>query len=597
MYELKLKIAGVLCICFFPVFIHAQIRFEDYVQKVKEAAFNNEPFADSLSGLQYIVPSGHWIYQALYALSLEDGTVPAANQSPLTAGELERYFRDIDYDNLSSYGKKLYENAQKWFASVRIPEKKFPLNLSVSPSLNLALFYRNRDASVSYPEFDYRDIPPLLNFPLSLTAQNYAHAVYDLSMSQRMDAANSAHRFINIPLDKKLTGESEDDMDGTGSKYSYLSLGYPAAEGSFWNFKIGRGGINIGKTQTPSIILSDSMETATYAQFTLFGPNIKFSTNIMQLAVSKYLYFHALDFRLFKRLKITAIEGVMVNAPLELTYLNPVEFIHGLEPWGAYKDYNNDLGNQNDLHGGDSRVGSLFALAAELNPWKYGRLYALFQMNEFKRTGERKSVPNSLGLQGGLDVQIPSQNGYWIANLEGLWTSPYMYRLKNKNWSFCMNRRGFYGSGQFQWTGTPFGPDSIMGQITAGFTVPAKWEWKGFYRFLVQGELHNATAASDSGFWKKFPGRDQDGNPDNNTEKAIAMASVKTPSGIPQYTHRIGIEGFYTPANLPLKFKGYTGLSWIINQNNTYKPQPQFAYEAAVSCEWFILGGRKTLLQ
>ena len=56
MYGLKRKIAGILCICFFPVFMYAQIRFEDYVQKVKEAAFNNEPFADSLSGLQYIVP-------------------------------------------------------------------------------------------------------------------------------------------------------------------------------------------------------------------------------------------------------------------------------------------------------------------------------------------------------------------------------------------------------------------------------------------------------------------------------------------------------------------------------------------------------------
>ena len=159
----------------------------------------------------------------------------------------------------------------------------------------------------------------------------------------------------------------------------------------------------------------------------------------MQLAVSKYLYFHELDFRPFKRLKITAIKGVMVNAPLELTYLNPVEFIHGLESWGAYKDYNHDIGNST-LNESNSRVGSLLALAAELNPWKYGRLYVLFQMNEFQLPSEKKSVPNSLGLQGGLDIQIPSQNGYWTANLEGLWTSPYMYRLRNKNWSFCMSR-------------------------------------------------------------------------------------------------------------------------------------------------------------
>ena len=561
---------------------------ESQWQNVKTWIYNEQPFADSSNGSQYLVPANHWIYDSIRMLTLETGAVSLVNKSPLSAAELEVFFNDICYERLSPYGKKLYNNAEKWFSSIKIEKKGLPLNLSLQPSLNLAFFYRNTNHI--YPEFDYRDIPPLFSMPVSISALNYAYLHYDLSVFQRYEFANSAFRFTNISF-------SDNEYDGTISHLSHLSLGVPIRGRNFWNFKIGKGGLNIGHTATPSIILSDRMETATYAQLTFFGSNIRYAGNVTQLAVNKYLYYHTLDFKLFKRITISAIEGVMVNAPFELTYLNPLELFHGLQAWNFYKDYNRDLSATVFPDNGDSRVGSLLALSAEINPWKYSRLYFLFQMNQYQLSYETKTIPNAIGCQSGLDIIFPLKNGYLTANIEGLWTSPYMYKLENKNWSFCMNRRGFYGSGQFQWTGggEVSGPDTIMAQISSGFSAPGKWNCNTFYRFLIQGAMHKNTAANENGFWKTFPGKDNNGEPDNNKEKALAMATVKTPTGIPQYTHRLGIEGSYI-LNRHFKFKGYSGFAYRINNDNKYG-NPVFGFEAAVAAEFSIFGGKKTIIQ
>jgi len=494
---------------------------ESQWQNVKTWIYNEQPFADSSNGSQYLVPANHWIYDSIRMLTLETGAVSLVNKSPLSAAELEVFFNDICYERLSPYGKNLYNNAEKWFSSIKIEKKGLPLNLSLQPSLNLAFFYRNTNHI--YPEFDYRDIPPLFSMPVSISVLNYAYLHYDLSVFQRYEFANSAFRFTNISF-------SDNEYDGTISHLSHLSLGVPIRGRNFWNFKIGKGGLNIGHTATPSIILSDRMETATYAQLTFFGSNVRYAGNVTQLAVNKYLYYHTVDFRLFKKIIISATEGVMVNAPFELTYLNPLELFHGLQAWNFYKDYNRDLSATVFPDNGDSRVGSLLALSAEINPWN-------------------------------------------------------------------MNRRGFYGSGQFQWTGggEVSGPDTIMAQISSGFSAPGKWNCNTFYRFLIQGAMHKNTAANENGFWKTFPGKDNNGEPDNNKEKALAMATVKTPTGIPQYTHRLGIEGSYI-LNRHFKFKGYSGFAYRINNDNKYG-NPVFGFEAAVAAEFSIFGGKKTIIR
>ena len=56
-------------------------------------------------GGQELIPSGHWIYDALMAVSLESRTVNFADSAPLTVQELTLYLDEIDYDALSEGGR------------------------------------------------------------------------------------------------------------------------------------------------------------------------------------------------------------------------------------------------------------------------------------------------------------------------------------------------------------------------------------------------------------------------------------------------------------------------------------------------------------
>ena len=67
--------------------------------------------------------------------------------------------------------------------------------------------------------------------------------------------------------------------------------------------------------------------------------------------VDKYLYLHQIDIRLFKKLTFSALEGMIVNAPFELRFINPLTVFHGYAPW---KDYDSDFE--------EAYTGALFAL-------------------------------------------------------------------------------------------------------------------------------------------------------------------------------------------------------------------------------------------
>lgn len=571
---------GAFC-CIFS-FIFANNSFESF----KTWITPTQPFSDSYSGAQYLVPADHWVYSSIRLLALESGTVSLLNKSPVSAGELHVYFSDINYDRLSLQGRDLYQKLQTWFLSVYRKPQSFPLTLSVNPAINFAAFYRNTEDTITYPEFDYKKIPPVFTMGLNISVLNYVSLFYDFFVGAQLKYLRSPKKYMNLPLNK--------EQDATVSRGSYISMGIPLKNGVyFWNFKAGRGGLNIGNTKTPSIILSDSMDTPTYGQLSFFSSNIKYSANITQLAVNKYFYYHSFDFRLFKRFSMSITEGVMVNAPFELTYLNPLEVFHGLEPWSDYKDYNADLSKIN--FSGSSRVGTMLGVMIEVNPWKYMAFYGLFHMNQFQLKDEIKTIPNALGFQLGFDVNVPIKTGYVMINVESLYTSPYMYKHENKNWSFDMDRRGYYGSEQHQWTGSAFGPDSIMGQVSGGFLVPDTWGITGFFRILVQGSMNQNIALSKNGFWKTFPLWDENGNPDNDTDKAIKMATIKTPSGVPQWTYRLGLEGFYH-INRYFKIKGYTGVSYIINAGHNTQSKPLVAPEIVLSCEFFPFGGKKDIL-
>jgi hypothetical protein len=307
--------------------------------------------------------------------------------------------------------------------------------------------------------------------------------------------------YTNFPFDKFLDGVQS--VDSNIPRRAYMSAGLPIRQTMGINFRLGIGDDTFGRSKTGSVILSDNMRGVGYASLQFYSPYIKYAADVMELEVTKYLYLHHLQFNITRRFSFALVEGVMVNAPFEIRFLNPAMIFHSFSAWKTYADYNEQVGND-EADGyfadnpGNSRIGSLLGLSLDFRPWRYGRFYGLAAMNQLEVGGERSSssaVPDGLAFQLGYESFFPVSAGYWHFGIEGVYTYPYMYILAHKNWSFYRELREVSTPRDDpirEWAGSPFGPDSIALNVWAGFRR-RHWSAAGSFLVLVQGE----TASTD----------------------------------------------------------------------------------------------------
>ena len=74
------------------------------------------PLRAATLGPQSLVPAGHWIYDAVTRLYLEQGRSSFTGSAPLTAGELSLYLREIDYGKLSPAGRSAYDSVAAYLS-------------------------------------------------------------------------------------------------------------------------------------------------------------------------------------------------------------------------------------------------------------------------------------------------------------------------------------------------------------------------------------------------------------------------------------------------------------------------------------------------
>ena len=79
----------------------------------------------------------------------------------------------------------------------------------------------------------------------------------------------------------------------------------------------------------------------------------------------------------------------------------------------------------------------------EIVPYKNIRLYGSVVVTETQSSYELGSavgdaIPDGIGGQFGLDLSIPDNKhgGFYSANIEGIYTSPYLYIKQGADWSF-----------------------------------------------------------------------------------------------------------------------------------------------------------------
>jgi hypothetical protein len=490
---------------------------------------------------QKLVYPGEWLYDALTALSLEQGRIFFTG-STLTIAQVELMVAEIDEDALSPSGRVLYEQIHSYLAgSAFFSYKSDVLTLNVDGALQPEFYFKtNRKLNWIY---ERKDRLPFLLVPADISIASYITLGSELYFGENRMLSNAHDNYFNFPFDTMIDGLQSVDVNVP--KRAYLSAGLPLGERSGLNFRIGIGDDVYGRTKTGSVILSDAMKGVNYANLTFYSPIINYTADIKQFEVNKYLYLHHFQMKFFNRLSLSLIEGVMVNAPFEIRYLNPMMIFHGFTAWEDYGGYNEQIGEEN-LSSANSRIGSFAGISLDWRPWKYFRIYGLFAMNEFEipaiEGGEDSTTPNAMAFQLGTEIYMPVSSGYWTFGLEGVYTYPYMYILSNKNWSFYREAHEVNEASNppipfRDWVGTPFGPDSVGGTLWAGYHDSSQWSASLSFLFVAQGK--NADTRI---FDKPDPDNDKKlGNsyyPETHKE-----AIANTPSGIPAYTYQISALG------------------------------------------------------
>ncbi|MDR0642415.1 MAG: hypothetical protein LBG07_08150, partial [Treponema sp.] len=415
---------------------------------------------------QKLIYPGEWPYDALAILSQEQ-RVLFFSGAMLTVAQIRGMLAEIDGDSLSPSGRTVYEKLSAYLdGQADLSFHSGALEVDIWAALHGELYYKSNEKTGWI--YDHTRRKPFFTAPMSISFSPYATLELDVNAEEKRDALNISDNYSNFLFWKSFNFNMP--------HRAYLSLGLPLPLSSGLHFKIGMGEDFYGRTHTGSIILSDFMTDVTYATLAFYSPLVNYSANIMELEVDKYYYYHKLETRFFKKFSFSMFEGVLVNAPLELRYLNPTMIFHSFH---GYSDY--EPPDDPNLIGGykNSRVSSFFAMKMEVQFLKHSRFYGIWALNEMQTAGERRKDPgalrvNSFGFQGGAEFSLPHSlagGGHWTFGLEGVYTYPFFYVMEGKDWSFYKAADSQSGNLEF-WMGTPFGPDSAAASLWGAFNAP-----------------------------------------------------------------------------------------------------------------------------
>lgn len=526
-------------------------------------------FAASNNNTQ-IIQSGHWVYDAFETLQSEVKQPFFTQNQPLSVGQLKFYFNKIDENSLSASGKRLYLKVQNFLyhSDDFFPTQELRLfaNLITSPEI---YFKSNENLSLS---FDYFLNNRFLTIPILFGFSDYITIQSDFFIAKNYSAMHESANFTNIPY-------SPNHIDFNFPNFSYGSTG---AFFDNWgiSFHTGKQGMQLGNTKLGSIVYNNTFETDFYSELSIFSERLKYSLNVSQIDNETFLYIHQLDTRPTKNFRFSMIEGSLLNSSFQLRYLNPFMIMHQFASW--YDDYPKITDAQKKYYG-EGYFCAYLAFTGEFIPFKNFRIYGLYAQNEIldlggSRSDASLSVPDSLGGQLGFEYNFPLQNeGFLTANLECLYTSPYLYVKQSPNWSLFRSRHSPNMDGYVNtWIGSPFGPDCFALQLYAKYNPISNWDISFGYLFKIHGEnnavsLFSNTYDSEKGIYTYYPSVEYEIAQENGDSQGMTSAKNKGRfmwmTGNAEYTHQIAVKANFSPVD-KLKFTSQLIYDFIFNHKN-----------------------------
>ena len=447
-------------------------------------------FTVSLFAFDMIL-TGDPVLEDLRFLSMKSGITVLSFTPPLAPVEIERFLDSIDDASLPYSAREAYYRVRRRLA----PVSRFSYSdesFSLMFDINTVLEGRTRfNSDISwFPR--YQHVTPFISAPLRASfagrIQLYLEPVFSMTpASYSRGAAN-----INLPLEYGHMN------------HEAVIRAFAVAGGDWWNFQIGRDRLFWGTGHTGSMTFADNSPHFDFARLSFFSSTVKYSIVVNQMplrlsrnlftdemwqeildddsidvnrtTLQRHFYLHRLDFRLFNRLSIGIMEGIMVgDAPLELRYLNPLIYFHSLFSWNDFPLWRPYSGHM---------VGSFFSL--EVN-WSINRSFAVygqFSMNEFTLPGEMDGHPNAMGWMAGVQFAHSFNNWGSVSFLEFIYTDPYLSILSSPFASFIQMDR----MGNYYFIGHP--RDTIAVTLGSNFFYRNILSFSGRFSWIASGQ-HN----------------------------------------------------------------------------------------------------------
>lgn len=565
---------------------------------------------------QQLLPAGHWVYDALFVLNNEQKRTSLATTAPLPVAEIKSYFDLVDYDKLSSSSKLIYEKLSNFFEDRKKSFDMGPVFAAFNAHGNLNFMFKtsddldwsyatdytgHRNMGGHFQNFDtikksvtYND-KPVSGIRTRNTRMN------DYGAASSYQFSEGARPLVELPLwlgwgdiflihtvpmvGKNFWSMSDNDnfvnvpFGGSDIEFLWPETAYFSAGKSFkgWgvNLNFARQGLQIGKTQTGSIIYNNTFQTNFYGQLNLYSPRLKYNLDVVEISKNKYMYLHQIEARpYFNWIRLSCIEGMLIQQPFELRFLNPLMIMHSFGAWDEYKTE-----EENYWYDGEAHVAAYMGIQVEITPIKNLRMYFLYSQNEIQSEAEQssaggKAMPDSLGGQLGFELTVPKGKGWWLATLEGIYTTPYHYVKQGADWSLYSERYDMQRNGAnpiCSWIGTPFGPDACGLQIRTGYTKVDKYSWEMNGLFLAHGSngfglFNNIVEIDGKEYYAYYPSVLRKlGLVDDETSARIAR-DYKL-SGTVSFTTQLCAKGEYK-FNEHLKFNGSVLYKLVINNKN-----------------------------
>ncbi|MCQ2597761.1 MAG: hypothetical protein MJ181_07910 [Treponema sp.] len=523
-------------------------------------------FAEAVNDRQ-MIKGDHWIYDAMNALCAESGVIPVSGIIPQSVGEIKLSFRKIDEEKLSDNGKALFKKSMDFLNTKNNLFEKGAFaaygNLKVTPE-----FYARTNKDLPW-SFQYNLKDNFLSFPVGVGLTEY----FVMEMEPFVSRSYGYVHNINADYFSMNLEYDPSKMEFEQPRWAYGSLGY-STDAWGMNLVFGKEGLQIGNSLMGSVVYNKEFLTDFYGQLNIFTEDFKFSMDVIEVELNRYLYFHQFEISLFDKFRFTALEGSFVNAPFEMRFLNPIMLHHSHGGWYEY-----ETEEEKAWYGNESHFCAYMCFLMEYVPVQNLRLYMNYAQTEFQTFWETPDVPAGLALQFGGDYRVPGPfDGYWKLGLEGVYTSPWMYVKNGKEWTLISCRKAPNKSGPVEsWIGFKYGPDCLGGQLSLGYEVPGKWNagfdyslvahgsegFRGFTRHKYLDEEGN----EKEGEYNYYPPVKIDNELGEDPDEIRKKNKKLLPSGIIQYMNQAALKGEYR-FNDHFSLAGNLIYTFVFNNNN-----------------------------